>query len=509
MALPLPGTPIIIDIGSAYAKVGFAGEPGPRFTFPCITGTEKYKSVMVDVSARSVYIGDDAMKMRGVLKVKYPVQRGNIMDWNEYYEILNHIFYTLLRIENLSNYPIIYIEHPFIPTETREFIAKVLFETHRVKSLIMLQSPFLSLFSIGLTTGLVVESGDGITWIVPIINGQILNQAVQKLNLAGIDVNHNLKSLLMREGINIESAAIDEILREIKEKGCYYVLDWPPKTSDNYSYPMPDGTVKQIPNRVLHEAPEVMFQPAMLGYNMMNIPQAIIYSLQSTNKEYWGDLLSHVVLSGGNCTYPGFEMRLKQEINALLSELGPISKAKKIKPLFEKVGDKQKLEAFETSKKALDTCSECGTLVDLTTGVDKCPSCGAPLKRIEIAIDLGSSKDKEKSDVKTTCPYCKKELKDKSSIYCPYCGKSMQQTKAPKLTEELLEKTNDGKEFAEFETSDDDIIKFFIPENLQHAMFNGAAILGSLPSFQHFFITYEEFQANPNVLNRDITDVFR
>ena len=61
---------------------------------------------MVDVGARSVYVGNDAMRMRGVLKVKYPIQRGVIMDWNEYYEILNHIFYTLLRIENLSNYNI-------------------------------------------------------------------------------------------------------------------------------------------------------------------------------------------------------------------------------------------------------------------------------------------------------------------------------------------------------------------------------------------------------------------
>ncbi len=42
MTLSLPKTPIIIDIGSAYVKTGFAVEPEPRFVFPCITGTEKY-----------------------------------------------------------------------------------------------------------------------------------------------------------------------------------------------------------------------------------------------------------------------------------------------------------------------------------------------------------------------------------------------------------------------------------------------------------------------------------
>ena len=281
MALPLPGTPLIIDIGGAYVKIGFAGEPDPRYIFPCITGTEKYKSVMVDAAHRSVYVGNDAMKMRGVLKVKHPVQRGVIMNWDEYYEILNYIIYTLLRIENPSHYPVIYIEHPFVHRETREFIARIFFETHKFKSFIMLQSPFLSLFSVGLTTGFVVESGDGVTWIVPIVDGRVNHQAIQKLNLAGTDVNHNLKSLMLREGINIESSAADEILREIKEKNCYFVLDPnnPTVSNDTYSYPMPDGSVKNIPNRVLHEAPEVMFKPTMLGYNIMNIPQAIIYSI--------------------------------------------------------------------------------------------------------------------------------------------------------------------------------------------------------------------------------------
>ena len=66
----------------------------------------------------------------------------------------------------------------------------------------------------------------------------------------------------------------------------------------------------------------------------------------------------------------------------------------------------------------------------------------------------------------------------------------------------------EAKEFTDI-TDKDDIIKFFVPENLQYAIFNGASILGSLPSFQGFFVTYEDFQADPNVLYRDISDVFR
>ncbi|MFX0076701.1 MAG: hypothetical protein ACFE96_14755 [Candidatus Hermodarchaeota archaeon] len=315
MAIPLPGTPIIVDLGSAYTKIGFAGEPSPRFVFPTITGTEKYKTVLVDVGARNIYIGSDASKMRGVLKIKHPIERGAIMDWNDYYEILNYIFYSLLRIENMSNYPVLYTEPPFVQRETKEYIARVLFETHRVKSLIMIPTPILSLFSVGLTTGIVIESGDGITWVCPILNGEIVDQSVQKLTLAGTDVNQHLKNLLMREGINIESSAVDEIIKDIKEKNCFFALDpeHPPKVDESFSFTMPDGSNINIPNYIFHEAPEVLFKPNLLGYNILNIPQAVINSIQGIDKYYWSDLLSHIMISGGNLSYSGFEERLRSE----------------------------------------------------------------------------------------------------------------------------------------------------------------------------------------------------
>ncbi|MFX0071427.1 MAG: zinc ribbon domain-containing protein [Candidatus Hermodarchaeota archaeon] len=508
MAIPLPGTPIIIDIGSAYVKVGFAGEPGPRFVFPCITGTEKYKSVMVDVGARAVYVGNDAMKMRGVLKVKYPIQRGAIMDWDEYYEILNYIFYTLLRIENLTNYPVIYVEHPFVPKETKEYIARVLFETHRINSLIMMQSALLSSFSVGLTTSIVVESGDGVTWIVPVINGQIFYQAVQKLSLGGSDVNHNLKSLLMREGINIESSAAEEIIKEIKEKNCFFVLDPnnPPKAIEKFLYPMPDGSVKEIPNNIFFEAPEVMFQPTMLGYNIMNIPQAMIYSLQMISNEYWAELLNHIVLSGGNLSYSGFDERLKRELLELLPQLGPIPK-----PQEESKTKEEKnigLVSVEGKTKVQDTCPECGEYVDLSDNKEFCPSCGAKMKPPQISLELGNDKSNRKPKLKDNiCPSCKKEIKDKTSVFCPYCGKRFDQLETPKSVDEIIEKSSAALEFLEADKTSD-LIRFFIPDNLQFAIFNGASILGSLPSFQALFVTYEEFISNPDLLYKDITEIF-
>ncbi|MFW9999556.1 MAG: hypothetical protein ACFE9Q_06735 [Candidatus Hodarchaeota archaeon] len=503
MALPLPGTPIIIDIGSAYVKIGFSGEPGPRFVFPCITGTEKYKSVMVDVSARSIYVGNDVSRMRGVLKIKHPLSRGEIMDWDSFYEVLNYIFYSLLRIENLSNYPVFYCETPFMHRDTKEYIARLFFETHQVKSLIMMQTPLLSLFSVGLTTGLVIESGDGLTWIVPIINGQIIQHAVQKLPLAGVDVNQNLKSLLMREGVSISSSAADEIIQEIKEKNCYFVLDpsIPTKPGEMFSVSMPDGSTINVPTYILYQAPEVLFNPVMLGYaNIMNIPQAVIASIRAVDNNYWHKLLSHIVFSGGNLSYSGFQERFESELNPLLPQLGKIPKP--VAPLSAVKSELIKLQAVEISKKRDDTCPHCGNFVNLSDGKELCPSCGGVLVLPEIKLGVSSQKDERKGK----CSHCLKEFSDVSSLFCPYCGKPIEALESAEIPEEITKKTP-AQEFSELMESANKVIKFFVPDNLQFAIFTGAAILGSLPSFQQMFVTYEQFQTNRELLYRDISEI--
>ncbi len=508
MAIPLPGTPIIVDIGSAYTKIGFAGEPSPRFVFPTITGTEKYKAVMVDVNARSIYIGSDASKMRGVLKIKHPIERGAIMDWNDYYEILNYIFYSLLRIENLSHYPVLYTEPPFVQRETKEYIARVLYETHKVKSLIMIPTPILSLFSVGLTTGVVVESGDGITWICPILSGEIVDQSVQKLTLAGTDVNQHLKNLLMREGINIESSAVDEIIKDIKEKNCIFALDpeHPPKLEESFSFTMPDGANINIPNYIFHEAPEVLFKPNLLGYNILNIPQAIINSLQGIDKYYWSDLLSHVMISGGNLSYSGFEERLRSELVQLIPQLGKIPKPKIVKTSRE---ERQKMKLKGKTQKKEDTCPHCGTLVDLTDGKEFCPSCNGRMVLPELSIGsvkLGTNPKSEKKS--RICPNCKKKVGDEDSIFCPYCGKSFPLEEIPEVPPEIINNSPPAREFSGFYESSEEVVRFFVPEHLQFAIFNGASILGSLPSFQNLFVTHEQFQANSAALYKNISEIF-
>lgn len=499
---------VIIDIGEAYTKVGFAGDEAPRSIFPTITGREKYKNVMVDVGAhtKQIYVGKDCMHMRGVLKINYPISRGQIMDWDSYFAILTHIFYNELRIDP-SKANVIYAENPMTPLATRQYIARVLFETYKAKTIYIAASPILALFSAGLTTGIVIESGEGLTCVTPIINGQIVFPAVQQLYLAGADVQENLKSWLLRTGIKIAGTSAErEILREIKEKNCFISLNpnqviATPK--DSNPYVMPDGETVSIGMDVRVNAPEILFHPEILGYNTFNIPQAVIECLKRVDRTYWRTLLKNIVISGGNTMFYGLETRLEQEINNLLYDLGPLPEQEPAQPAI-----KQPLITVETVEKTADTCPQCGTRVDLTVS-KTCPQCGADMSGVKINIP---STVIEKYPEK--CEKCGKKLKEESP-FCPYCGSKIEKiildTKKIKIKPIEVPPTISEFEASEFsdtgDSGDKKVIKIIIPENRATAIFNGASVLGALDSFKKLFVNYERFIQDPNCIESEFSQI--
>ena len=119
-----PGKPIVIDNGSGFTKNGYAGEDQPRSVFPTVIGYPKYTSVMTDVEhyTRSYYIGEEALNLRGVLRIEYPIEHGIIKDWDAMEKIWHYTFFNDLRVDP-SEHPVLLTEPPLNPRKNRERMA--------------------------------------------------------------------------------------------------------------------------------------------------------------------------------------------------------------------------------------------------------------------------------------------------------------------------------------------------------------------------------------------------
>ncbi|KAJ0972537.1 hypothetical protein J5N97_020496 [Dioscorea zingiberensis] len=309
---------VVCDNGTGYVKCGFAGENFPSSVFPCVVGRPllRYEESLMEQELKDTMVGAACSEFRNQLDISYPVHNGIVQNWEDMSHVFDHAFFNELKIDP-SECKILLTDPPLNPSKNREKMIETMFEKYNFSGVYIQIQAVLTLYAQGLLTGLVIDSGDGVTHVVPVVEGYSFPHLTKRMNVAGRHITSYLLDLLSRRGYAMNRTADFETVRDIKEKLCYISYDYKREyqlgletTILVKNYTLPDGRVIKVGTERF-QAPEALFTPMLKEMAWQIWRLDCIQEMDIDNRMR---LYQHIVLSGGSTMYPGLPSRLEKAI---------------------------------------------------------------------------------------------------------------------------------------------------------------------------------------------------
>jgi len=342
--------PVVIDIGSGYTKMGYAGNIEPQYVIPtCVANSAKKGGGVYISQAQSTgiaetdfYIGDEAYQRKDspMYLLSYPVSKGRIEHWDDMERFLQQAIFRNLRCTP-EEHLFLLTEPPFNTPENRELTAEIMFETFNVKGLNIAVQAVLALYAQWAQsrdenqarpdlTGLVVDSGDGLTHVIPVADGFVIGSCIQELPLGGRHVTQFVNDMLSDRGEPVPPEQRMDAARQIKEQHSYICrdviqeykkFDQDPKKFKTHSGIVPK-TKESWSIQIGYErflAPEIFFHPEMFHDTWTTpLPEVVDSCILQCPIDYRRRLYGNVVLAGGSTTFTHFKERLQRDLQQIV-----------------------------------------------------------------------------------------------------------------------------------------------------------------------------------------------
>eukprot|EP00915_Cephaloidophora_sp_WS-2016_P004263 GHVH01005745.1.p1 GENE.GHVH01005745.1~~GHVH01005745.1.p1 ORF type:complete len:389 (+),score=61.71 GHVH01005745.1:139-1305(+) len=342
----------IIDLGGDTVRAGLTSQSSPRET-----PSTKVRSI--GASPKSLmptmltsqgfndpfYFGSESARMFSKMVDRFDLAGAQgFPDWDVVEPFLHHLFSKELMIEP-NQHEVMFSFSPWVIDRDGAKLMTIMFETFNVPGMVMEMDSLLSLYSHGLTSGVVLDSGHRVTRCVPVYEGYAIPAAVVKHEFGGHDITDHLIKRLgeldTRNSINLDSAIGYEWARRSKHElaTCASHFDLIMANNENedpVSVTLPDGTQIDIDPSIRVELGECLFDPSILGKSVPGLQEVVFNSIKSTDIDMRRECYRSTVLAGGNCCVEGFRRRF----DLSLIELVPSAiEVKTFTPKREKVVD--------------------------------------------------------------------------------------------------------------------------------------------------------------------------
>lgn len=292
--------PVVLEIGNAYTKLGFAAEAHPRFIIPSA--------------------------VCGALESNVPKKLFNYANVTELYdqivEFLQKIFFKHVLVSPKDR-KIVIVESVFCPTEIRETLAKALFRHFEVSSVFFVPTHLVVLSTLAVDTALVVDLGYQEGTVMPVFSGIQVLHAFQAQPYGGEAIHNEIKRHLLASGVK-EEYLTEKVLEDIKVRACFvtnfkrakqYQEEKPPTPCPDVEYPIDGKEVITISGVLRETAMEVLFPE---DNDHLGLPYIILDAILCCPLDMRKTLAENIFLIGGTSMIMGLTARLKSELEHLL-----------------------------------------------------------------------------------------------------------------------------------------------------------------------------------------------
>lgn len=323
--------------------MGFAGNDEPQFIIPTALTSKKTgdNGKIDDLNFETGWQAVESNKKSGGGQIYYPIRHGQVENWDMMESYWQHCIFKYLQCDPESHYFML-TEPPLNAPENREYTAEIMFETFNVPGLYIAVQAVLALASSWTTmekvngknmfTGTVIDSGDGVTHVIPVVDGYAIGSAIKHIPLAGRDVTHFIQQLLRdRTDLNLPPELTLEAARKIKESEYTYVA---PNLAREFAafdrdpskfptIPIFDASgKKEYQIQVGYErflAGEAFFNPELISSDHLTpLPNLVDQVIQSCPMDCRRALYGNIVLSGGSTLFKDFSKRLQRDLRSIV-----------------------------------------------------------------------------------------------------------------------------------------------------------------------------------------------